>query len=184
MMKAGDGIVRAGDGIVRAGEGSKKNLNSLLPCRPLTKIKISEYYASESRFTGAYSRDNFPKITKKGAYVINLDEYKNTGTHWIALFVKINEVIYFDSFGIEHIPKEINKFIGNEQSSSVKTRNKKIKANIFRIQAYDSVMCGYFFIEFINYMLKGKTLLDYTNFFSPNGFKKNDQIIKIIFKNE
>ena len=67
---------------------------------------------NEPRFDGVYSRDNLPKITKKGAYVINLDEYKNTGTHWIALFIKTNEVIYFDSFGIEHIPKEINKFIG------------------------------------------------------------------------
>ena len=64
---------------------------------------------------------------------------------------------------IEHIPKEINKFINND-----------IKSNIFRIQAYDSIMCGYFCIEFINFMLKGKTLLDYTNLFSPNDFKKND----------
>ena len=155
----------------------------LLPFHPLTNIKISEYYASEPRFNGVYSRNNLPKI-KKGAYVINLDEYENTGTHWIALFVKTDEVIYFDSFGIEHIPKEINKFIGNEQSSSAKARNKEIKANIFRIQAYDSIMCGYFCIEFINYMLKGKTLLDYTNLFSPNDFKKNDEIIKRIFKNE
>ena len=58
------------------------------------------------------------------------------------------------------------------------------RANIFRIQAYDSIMCGYFCIEFINYMFKGKTLLDYTNLFSPNDFKKNDQVIKRIFKNE
>ena len=148
---------------------------------------------SESRFNGVYARDNVPKITKKGAYIINLDEYENNGTHWIALFVKTNEVIYFHSFGIEHIPKEINKFIDNEQSSTVKpsslersakARNKKIKANIFRIQAYDSITCGYFCIEFINYMLKGKTLLDYTNLFPPNDFKKNDRIIKRIFKNE
>ena len=61
---------------------------------------------------------------------------------------------------------------------------KRIKINIFRIQAYDSIMCGYFCIEFFSYMLKGKTLLDYTNLFSPNNFKKNDQIIKRIFKNE
>ena len=187
-VRAGEGSVASrakGEGIVRAGEGSKKtNLNSLLPFLPLTNIEISEYYASESRFNGVYSRDNLPKVTKKGAYVINLDEYENTGTHWIALFVKTNEVIYFDIFGIEHIPEEINKFIGNEQSSSAKARNKEIKANIFRIQAYNSIMCGYFCIEFINYMLKGKTLLDYTNLFSPNDFKKNDRIIKRIFKNE
>ena len=73
---------------------------------------------------------------------------------------------------MEHIPKEINKFISND-----------IESNIFRIQAYDSIMCGYFCIEFINYMLKGKTLLDYNNLFSPNDFKKNDRIIKRIFKN-
>ena len=143
----------------------------LLPFHPLTNIEISEYYASEPRFNGVYSKNNLSKI-KKGLYVINLDEYENTGTHWIALFVKPNEVIYFDSFGIEHIPKEINKFIDNRE----------IKANVFRIQAYDSIMCGYFCIEFINDMLKGKTLLDYTNLFSPNDFKKNDQIIKRIFK--
>ena len=180
-MRAGEGngIVRAGEGniVSRAkGEGSKKkHLNSLLPFHPLTNIEISEYYKNEPRFNGVYSRNNLPNKIKVGAYVINLDEYKNTGTHWVSLFVKTNEVIYFYSFGVEHIPKEINKFINS---------NKKIKANIFRIQAYDSIMCRYFCIEFINYMLKGKTLLDYTNLFSPNDFKKNDQIIKRIFKNE
>ena len=71
--------------------------------------------------------------------------------------IKTNEAIYFHSFGIEHIPNEINKFIAN----------KNIISNIFRIQAYNSIMCGYFCIEFINYMFKGKTLLDYTNLFSP-----------------
>ena len=120
-----------------------------------------------------YSRNNLPNRIKKGAYVINLDEYENTGTHWVSLFVNAKYTVYFDSFGIEHIPKEINKFINND-----------IKSNIFRIQAYDSIMYGYFWIEFINYMLKGKTLLDYTKIFSPNDFKKNDRVIKRIFKNE
>ena len=92
--------------------------------------------------------------------------------HWVPFFVKRKYTVYFDSFGVEHIPKEINKFINND-----------IKSNIFRIQAYDSIMCRYFCIEFIDYMLKGKTLLDYTNLFSPNDFKKNDRIIKRIFKN-
>ena len=156
----------------------------LLPFHPLTNIEISEYYKNEPRFNGAYSRNNLPNKIKKGAYAINLDEYENTGTHWVSLFVKANKVIYFDSFGIEHIPAEISKFIGNEQSSSAKARNKKIKSSIFRIHAYDSIMCGYFCIEFINYMLKGKKLLDYTNLFSPNDFKENDRVIKRIFKNE
>ena len=116
-----------------------------MPFHLLTNIEINGYYKNEPRFNGVYSRSNLPNKIKKGAHVINLDEYENIGTHWIALFVKLKYTIYFDSFGIEHIPKEINKFIGN----------KNIKSNIFRIQAYDSIMCGYFCIEFINYMLKG-----------------------------
>ena len=135
-----------------------------------------------------YSRNNLPNKIKKGAYVIHLDEYGNTGTHWVSLFVKPKYTIYFDSFGVEHIPKEINKFIRSKELHSKElgpaVGNEKIKASIFRIQAYDSIMCGYFYIEFINYMLKGKTLLDYTNLFFPNDFKKNDQVIKRIFKNE
>ena len=127
---------------------------------------------NEPRFNGVYSRNNLRNKIKKGAYVINLGEYENTGTHWVSLFVKPKYTVYFDSFGVESIPKEIKKFIRNE-----------IKSNIFRIQAYDSIICGYFCIEFINYMLNGKTLLDYTNLFAPNDFKKNDQIIKRIFKN-
>ena len=61
-----------------------------------------------------YLRNDLPNKIKKGAYVINLDEYENTGTHWVSLFVKPKCTVYFDSFGIEHIPKEINKFINND----------------------------------------------------------------------
>ena len=130
-----------------------------------------------------YSRNNLPNKTKKGAYVINLDEYENTGTYWVALFVKPKYTVYFDIFCIEHIPKEINKFIRFQEIGSA-VGNNNIKSNIFRIQAYDSIMCVYFCIKFINYMLKGKTLLDYTNLFSHSDFKNNDQVIKRIFKNE
>ena len=63
----------------------KKTLNSLLPFHPLTNIEISEYFTNEPRFNGVYSRNNLPSKIKKGAYVINLDEYKNTGTHWVSL---------------------------------------------------------------------------------------------------
>ena len=142
-----------------------KKRNSLLPFHPLTNFEISEYYKNEPKFNGISSRDNLRKTIKKGTYVINLDEYENIGTYWIALFVKPKYSVYFDSFGVEHIPKEI-------------------KANIFRLQAYDSIMCGYFCIEFINYMFDGKSLIDFTSLFSPHDFKKNDQIIKRIFKNE
>ena len=121
IMRAGEGSAASrakGEGIVRAGEGSgsKKKLNSLLPFHPLTNIEISEYYKNEPKFNGVYSRNNLPNKIKKGAYVINLDEYENTGTHWVSLFVKANKVIYFDSFGIEHIPEEIDKFIGNKKN--------------------------------------------------------------------
>ena len=101
-----------------------------------------------------YSRNILRKI-KVEAYVINLDGYKSIGTHWIALYVKAENVTYFDSFGVEHVPKEIKKMIGN----------KNIVTNIYRIRVYVSIMCGYFCIRFIDFMLKGKSLLDYTNLF-------------------
>ena len=119
-----------------------------------------------------YSRNNLPKQIKDGACVINLDEYKDTGTYWVALFCNRNEIVYFDSFGVEHIPEEIKKFIGN----------RNIKANIYRVQENNSVMCGYFCIGFIDFMLAGKTLIDYTNLFSPYDFDKNDSIIFSYFK--
>ena len=83
LLTGGKGIMTAGDGIVRAGEGSrsKKKLNLLLPFHPLTNIEISEYYKNKPRFNGVYSRNNLPNKIKKGAYIINLDEYKNTDTH-------------------------------------------------------------------------------------------------------
>ena len=75
-----------------------------------------------------------------------------------------NNIINFDNFGVEYISKEIKIFIGN----------KNIITNIYRIQAYNSIMCGYFCIGFINFMLKGKSLLNYTNLFSPNKYEKNE----------
>ena len=96
---------------------------------PLSNSEIQKYYQNEPKFNGVYSRNNLPKI-KDGAYVINLDEYESIGTHWIALYVNGNNIIYFDSFGVEHIPKEIKKLI----------KNKNVIINIYRIQAYDSIM--------------------------------------------
>ena len=93
----------------------------------------------------------------------------------VAFYVNNNNVIYFDSFGVEHIPKEIKVFINRPLSSAL--QNKNIKTNVFWIQAYDSIMCGYFCVGFTEFMLAGKTLTEYTNLFSPNNFKKNDDII-------
>ena len=135
----------------------------MIPPHPLTKFEIEANYQNEPRFNGVYSRDNLSKTIKNEANVSNLDEYSDIGTHWIALHVNNKTATYFDSFGVEHIPKEIN--------------NKSIIATIFRIQAHDSVICGYFCISFINYMLKGKSLTDFTNLFTPNNLKKNDDIV-------
>ena len=141
-------------------------------------FEMQKYYKNEPRINCVYSRDNLAKI-KDGAYIINLDEYSNIGTHWVALYVQNNNnVIFFDSFGVEHIPKEIRAFINNNNNdnNNNNNNNKNLKTNILRIQAYDSIMCGYFCIGFIDFMLEVKTLTEYTNLFSPNNFKKNDSI--------
>ena len=145
-----------------------------MPPHPLTNFEIQNSNEIESRFNGAYSRDNLSNKIKDRAYVINLDEYSDIGTHWIALYVTNNDITFFDSFGVEHIPKEIIKFIGR----------KNIIANIFRIQAYGSIMCGYFCIGFIDFMFKGKSLTEFTNLFSPYDLKENDDIIMSFFKDE
>ena len=141
---------------------------------PLKNFEIQSYHQNDTRFNGVYSRDNLNDKINDGAYVINLDEYSDIGTHWIALYVNNKTVTYFDSFGVEHISEEIKKFINN----------KNVITNIFRIQAYDSVMCRYFCIDFINYMFMGKSLTDYTNLFSPYKFKKDDDIILNNFLNK
>ena len=106
------------------------------------------------------------------AYIINFYEHESTGTHWIALYMNGNNIIYFDSFGIKHISKEINEIMGN----------KNFIRNIYRIQESDSILCGYFCIWFIDFMLKGKSLLDYTNLFCLSEYKKNDKIILKCFQ--
>ena len=137
-------------------------------------MKRKRYYENEPRFNGVFSRKNLHKILKDGAYVINLDEYGDLGTHWIALFFNRNEIVDFDSFGVERVPEEIKGFV----------ENKNIIVNIFRVQANDPVMCGYFCIGFIDFILAGKKLTDFTNMFSPHDFKKNDAITLSYFNDE
>ena len=90
----------------------------------LTNFEIQKYYQNEPKFNGVYSRNNLSKINDR-AYIINIDEYESIGTHWIALYVNTENVAYFDSFGVEHIPKEIRKFFGN----------KNIMTSIYRIHS-------------------------------------------------
>ena len=137
-------------------------------------MKRKRYYENEPRFNGVFSRKNLHKILNDGAYLINLDEYGDLGTHWIALFFNRNEIVDFDSFGVERVPEEIKGFV----------ENKNIIVNIFRVKANDPVMCGYFCIGFIDFILAGKKLTDFTNMFSPHDFKKNDAIILSYFNDE
>ena len=97
---------------------------------PSTNLEIQAYYQNDPRFNEVFSRDNLLNTIKNDAYVINLNEYHDIGTHWVALYVNNKTVTYFDSFGVEHIPKEIMKFIDNKNKIT----------NIFRTQAYDSIM--------------------------------------------
>ena len=145
-----------------------------MPSHPLTNFEIQNYYQNEPKFYGVYSRNNLSKI-KDGAYIINPDEYESTGTHWIALYENAENVTYF---GIEQIQSfivsELNKFKKKlEKSLGIK----KSITNIYRVQAYDSIMSRYICIGFIDFMLKGKSLLEYRTLFSPNKYKKNDKII-------
>ena len=92
-------------------------------------LEIMEYFKDIKGFNGVFLRNDLPNL-KNGAHVINLDHSKNTGAHWVAIFVKKNEVIYFDSFGAECISKEI----------MTRTKNKNIKTSIFILQNSNSIM--------------------------------------------
>ena len=131
-------------------------------------LKYKKYYENEPKFNGVYSRNNLSKI-KGGAYIINLDEYESIGTHWIALYANAKNLTYCDSFEVEHIPKENQKFVGN----------KNVVTKLYRVQACDSIKCAYFCIGFIDFMLKNRSL---TNLFSPDDYEKNDKIILKYFQ--
>ena len=101
-----------------------------MPLHPITNFEIQKCYQNEPRFNDIYSRENLTKI-KDGAYTINLDEYSDIGTHWVALYVHNNDVTYFDSFGVEHILKEIKAFI-NRYLSVVLRPPPRVTTDIFR----------------------------------------------------
>ena len=147
----GQGVIRAGEGV----GGRNSRSKCLIPLHRLTNFEIQKYYQNEPKFNGVYLRNNLSKI-KDWLYIINLNEYESIVTDCTALYVNAGNVTHFDSFGAEHLPKGIRLFIGNNN----------IITNIYRIQAYDSIICGYFCIRFIDFMLKGKSFLEYPQFFS------------------
>ena len=99
---------------------------------------------------------------------------KNKGTYWVSLFININRAVYFDSFRIGCIPQEVLN----------KIKDKSITHNVFKIKDNNSIMCGFYCIAFIEHVLAGKSLLDYTNLFSLNDYKNNDKIIYRYFQDK
>ena len=164
----------AGKGIVRAGYENKKG-------NEIGEVVVEVKWIFSAAQTLRYRRfirmklDSMEFISeiiclkkiKDGAYLINLDEYADVGTHLIALFCRKTEIAYCDGFSVEHVTEEIRGFIAN----------KNIKSNIFRVQARNSIMCGFFCIGFINFMLASKKLTYFTNLLSPYDFEKNGSII-------
>ena len=136
----------------------------------MTNFEIQKYYQNEPRFNGVYSRDNLTDKIKNGTYVINLDEYSDIGTHWIAFYA---------------LNLELNVSQNKSETLLVTKilRDLRLRKNIFRIQTYDSVMSGYFCIGFFDFMLKVKSLTNSTNIFSQNDLLKTDDIILKYFKN-
>ena len=118
----------------------------------MTNFEIQKYYQNEPRFNGVYSRDNLTDKIKNGTYVINLDEYSDIGTHWIAFYA---------------LNLELNVSQNKSETLLVTKilRDLRSRKNIFRIQTYDSVMSGYFCIGFFDFMLKGKSATNFTNIF-------------------
>ena len=112
--------------------GNQSWTGFFMPPHPLTYFEMRNYYQNEFKFKILYLQNSLPNTMKNGAYVIDFDEHKSIGTHWIALYANGNSVRYFDRFDVEHIPKEIKSFIDNSN----------IIKSIFKIQDYDSAMCG------------------------------------------
>ena len=139
----------------------------LMPPHPLKNFEIQKYYENEPRFIGVFSRDNFGL---DWTYGINVDEYADVSAHWIALFCNRSEIAYFNCFGVEQKFKNLSE--------------KNIIANIFRVQANNSVICGNLCIGFIDFVLAGNKLTNFKSQFSPYDFKKNDNIILSYFKDE
>ena len=136
----------------------------------MTNFEIQKYYQNEPRFNGVYSRDNLADKIKNETNVINLDEYSDIGTHWIA-FYALNLELNMSQ----------NKF---KTLLVIKIlRDLRSQKNSFRIQTYDSVISGYFCIGFFDFMLKGKSATNFFNIFSQNDLLKTDDIILKYFKN-
>ena len=131
----------------------------------LTNLGIETYLQNEPK-NAYFLRNNLPNIPKDGAYIVNIYNYEATGTHKVLFYVNGNTATYFNRFKAEHIPEEMKAFIDN----------KNIVANIYRVEAYDSIMYGYLCNGFIDSLFKSKTLTDFTNLSLPHNFENNDKV--------
>ena len=132
---AGKEIVRAGSGRRSLSSRKKRKRNCKrwlwkrmgfsMSSHPLKNFEIQKYYQNEPTFNGVFQEIIYLKKLKDGAYVKNFHEYIDLGAHWIPLFCNRCEIVYFDSFGVEHIPEESKEFVGNKHTI----------ANTFRVQA-------------------------------------------------
>ena len=134
----------------------------------MKNLWIQKYHQNKSKFNGVYWINNLPEI-KHRAQARNFDEYKSIGTQCVTLYVKANNIVYFDSFGVEHVPKEFKK-----------PWEAKI---LYQISIeYRHAIRQYFWTDFIDFMLKDKSLVDYTNLFSPHDYEKIEKIIQKYFQ--
>ena len=138
----------------------------------MSTIEISNNFHWNPRFNGVFSRNNLFWIRDE-AFAINLEDKQSKETYWVSSVIDRNSTVYLDSFGVEYFPQEVLN----------KIRDKSITHNIFRIESDGSIMCGFYCIGFIEYILAEKTLLDYANLFSPNDYEKNGKSIRKFFKN-
>ena len=143
----------------------------LSPPHPLTNLEIEKYFEDELQFNGVFFRGNLLEITKDGGYIVNLDDMGRAGTHWVVIFLNDNRATYFDSFGVEHLLREVLRFL----------KGKDIHANIFRVQPDRSFLCGYYCLKFLDFMFDGKSLMDFTSMFSLTDFGANDRKILKLF---
>ena len=132
----------------------------------LTNFETQNCCQKKLRFNGVYSRNNLLKI-KDRTYVINLDEYESVVAHWVACMRMVIMWHVLITLELNIFRKKLEKIIDN----------RNIETSVFRVQAYDSIMCGYFCIGFTYFMLRGKRLLNYNNIFSSKSYERNDKTI-------
>jgi hypothetical protein len=132
----------------------------------LTNFDIIDHFKDNTHFGGVFGRDNLPKTKNKTFYIVNLNKSDEPGSHWVLIFNNI----YFDSFGVSP-PEEIIRFM-----------KKPIISSEYRIQAINSIMCGYFCIYVAEELLKGKKIYNILLEFDPLNFNLNNLIIKNIWR--